>query len=169
MPHFDRYMYASGEHVQKWGAIMGQMSGPKIGIVARGSNSFSNDKNRSCNLKTLIAQLPQHASYVVLQKELSADERFFIEKNQNVTAPGMALETFSDTAAICTLLDQVISVDTGVAHLAAALGKCTKILLAQRSDWRWGYQTEKSVWYPSVVLAKNLDAENLSVSKLIEN
>ena len=148
---------------------MGQMSEPKIGIVARGSNGFSNNKNRSCDLKALVDQLPQHASYVVLQKELSADERFFIDKNHNVTAPGMALETFSDTAAICTLLDQVISVDTAVAHLAAALGKCTKILLAQRSDWRWGYQTEKSVWYPSAVLTKILDEENFSISELIEN
>ena len=148
---------------------MDQMSGPKIGIVARGSDSFSNDKNRSCDLKALVDRLPQHASYVVLQKELSADECFFIEKNHHVTAPGMALETFSDTAAICTLVDQVISVDTGVAHLAAALGKCTKILLAQRSDWRWGYQTEKSVWYPSAVLTKILDDENFSISELIEN
>ena len=40
VPHFDRYMYASDEYVKKWGAFMGQMSGPKIGIVARGSNSF---------------------------------------------------------------------------------------------------------------------------------
>ena len=117
VPYFAQYMYASDEYVKKWGTFMGQMSGPKIGIVARGSNSFSNDKNRSCDLKALVDRLPQHASYVVLQKELSADECFFIEKNHNVIAPGMALETFSDTAAICTLLDQVISVDTGVAHL----------------------------------------------------
>ena len=169
VPYFAQYMYASDEYVKKWGTFMGQMSGPKIGIVARGSNSFSNDKNRSCDLKALVDRLPQHASYVVLQKELSADECFFIEKNHNVIAPGMALETFSDTAAICTLLDQVISVDTGVAHLAAALGKCTKILLAQRSDWRWGYQTEKSVWYPSAVLTKILDDEHFSISELIEN
>ena len=49
---------------------MGQMTGLKIGIVARGRSNFSNDKNRSFGLKALVAQLPQHANYVVFQKEL---------------------------------------------------------------------------------------------------
>ena len=40
VPHFDRYMYASDEHVKKWGAFMSQMTGPKIGLVARGSSTF---------------------------------------------------------------------------------------------------------------------------------
>jgi len=122
--------------------------------VARGSSTFSNDKNRSFDLKALVGRLPKNASYVVLQKELSDDERTFIDSCDNVTAPGKALETFSDTAAICTHLDRVISVDTGVAHLAGALGTSTSVLLAYRPDWRWGADGETTGWYPNARLLR---------------
>jgi Tfp pilus assembly protein PilF len=154
VPHFDRYIYAPDGHVKKWGAFMGQMTGPKIGIVARGSSTFSNDKNRSFDLKALVAQLPQHASYVVLQKELSDEEHAFIGSCDNIIAPGEALESFSDTAAICTQLDQVISVDTSVAHLAGALGTPTTLLLAYRPDWRWGANGNKTIWYSNCILIR---------------
>ena len=69
-------------------------SGPKIGIVARGSSTFSNDENRSFDLKMLVVQLPKNVSYVVLQNELSDDERAFIDGCDNLIAPGEALKTF---------------------------------------------------------------------------
>ena len=157
VPHFDSYMHASSEHVKKWSAFMSQITEPAIGIVARGSSTFSNDQNRSFGLKPLVAQLPQHASYVVLQKELSDDELAFIDGCNNITAPGEALENFSDTAAICALLDRVISVDTGVAHLSAALGRPTTILLPFRPDWRWGYQKSTTPWYTSAQLLRQTE------------
>ena len=154
VPYFDRYIYASDEHVKKWGSFVGQMTGPKIGIVVRGSSTFVNDKHRSFDLKALIAHLPKNASYIVLQKDLSDEERAFIDSRDNIIAPGEMLETFSDTAAICMHLDLVISVDTSVAHLSAALGKPTSVLLAYRPDWRWGAEGEATGWYPRVRLIR---------------
>jgi ADP-heptose:LPS heptosyltransferase len=130
------------------------MTGPKIGIVVRGSSTFVNDKHRSFDLKALIAHLPKNASYIVLQKDLSDEERAFIDSRDNIIAPGEMLETFSDTAAICMHLDLVISVDTSVAHLSAALGKPTSVLLAYRPDWRWGAEGEATGWYPRVRLIR---------------
>ena len=44
-------------------------------------------------------------------------------------------------------LDQVVSIDTSIAHLAGALGRPTLVLLQARStDWRWRAQP---AWYPS--------------------
>lgn len=154
VPQFNRYLAAPDEHVKKWCAFLEQMNGPKIGIVARGSSNFSNDKNRSFDLGQLITQLPKKASYVVLQKDLSDDELALIHDSNNIVAPNEMLETFSDTAAICAYLDQVISVDTGVAHLSAALGKPTHLLLPYRPDWRWGADGKTTVWYPSVKLLR---------------
>ena len=154
VPYFDRYIYASGEHVRKWDAFMGQMTGPKIGIVARGSSGFANDKSRSFELEALFASLPKDASYIVLQKDLSDEERVFIDSFENIVAPGERLKSFSDTAAICKRLDQVISVDTSVAHLSAALGRPTSVLLAYRPDWRWGAEGEMTAWYPSARLIR---------------
>jgi ADP-heptose:LPS heptosyltransferase len=49
-------------------------------------------------------------------------------------------------------MDIVISVDTSVAHLAAALGKKTWVLLPYLPDWRWLLDRDDSPWYESVIL-----------------
>jgi hypothetical protein len=41
-------------------------------------------------------------------------------------------------------------VDTAVAHLAGALGKPVWLLLFYESEWRWGIDTDKSYWYPTM-------------------
>ena len=65
-------------------------------------------------------------------------------------APG--LTTFSDTAAAIGQLDLVISIDSAVAHLAAALGKpCWLLLPAFMPDWRWLEERTDSPWYPGVM------------------
>jgi ADP-heptose:LPS heptosyltransferase len=54
--------------------------------------------------------------------------------------------------ALLESLDLVVTVDTSVGHLAAAMGKPVWILLATSPDWRWLMGREGSVWYPSVRL-----------------
>jgi ADP-heptose:LPS heptosyltransferase len=61
-------------------------------------------------------------------------------------------EDFADTAAVISLLDLVISVDTSVAHLAGTLGKPVWILLPFAPDFRWMLERDDSPWYPSAQL-----------------
>ena len=56
----------------------------------------------------------------------------------------------AETAALIDNLDLVISADTAVIHLAGALGKPSWLLLRYESEWRWGWQTGSSRWYPTV-------------------
>jgi Glycosyltransferase family 9 (heptosyltransferase) len=62
------------------------------------------------------------------------------------------LSDFADTAALISLLDLVITVDTAVAHLAAALGKPVWLMLPFIPDYRWLLRREDSPWYPSMRL-----------------
>lgn len=57
---------------------------------------------------------------------------------------------FMDTAAIISQLDLVISVDTAVAHLAAAIGKPVWLLSRYDCCWRWTKNRRESVWYPNL-------------------
>lgn len=59
--------------------------------------------------------------------------------------------TFMDTAELIAGLDQVITIDTSVAHLAGALGKPTIVLLHHySSDWRWREAEDGTAfWYRS--------------------
>ena len=59
-------------------------------------------------------------------------------------------ESFAMTAAAITALDLVITVDTSIAHLAGALGVPTWLLLSFDPDFRWGLESERTIWYPSI-------------------
>ena len=59
---------------------------------------------------------------------------------------------FMDTAAVIMNMDLVITIDTSIAHLAAALGKPVWILLSCESDYRWFTHTERSTFYPTIRL-----------------
>ena len=61
---------------------------------------------------------------------------------------GGDLADFSDTAAVLSLCDLTICVDTSVAHLAGALGRPLAVLLPFQPDWRWSADREASPWYP---------------------
>jgi ADP-heptose:LPS heptosyltransferase len=69
---------------------------------------------------------------------------------------------FENTAALCDCLDLVISVDTSVAHLSAALGKTTWILLPFNPDWRWLLDRSDSPWYRAVKLYRQRTAGDWS-------
>jgi len=57
---------------------------------------------------------------------------------------------FAGTAAIINKLDLVISVDTAVAHLAAAMGAPTMNLVRFSGYWPWMGATEDTIWYPGM-------------------
>jgi ADP-heptose:LPS heptosyltransferase len=59
---------------------------------------------------------------------------------------------FVETAALCECLDLVISVDTSIAHVSAALGRETWILLPFNPDCRWLLDRNDSPWYGSATL-----------------
>ena len=68
----------------------------------------------------------------------------------DIVDPSPWITDMADTAAIIENLDLVVSADTGVAHLAAAMGKPVILMLWWNADWRWGVDRADSYWYPNV-------------------
>jgi hypothetical protein len=62
------------------------------------------------------------------------------------------MEDFADTAALIANLDLIISVDTAVAHLPAALGKPVWLLSCFDPCWRWLVGRGDNPWYPGLRL-----------------
>ncbi|WP_320675939.1 glycosyltransferase family 9 protein [Prochlorococcus sp. MIT 1300] len=59
---------------------------------------------------------------------------------------------FRDTAGVLANCDLLISADSGVVHLAGALGVPTWLALRWIPEWRWGIQTTNTPWYQNMEL-----------------
>jgi hypothetical protein len=67
-------------------------------------------------------------------------------------APGVL--HFDDTAACIEQLDAVVSVDSGVANLAAMMGKPTCVAVSTSGDWRWGHEGTTTPWIDGVTVLR---------------
>ena len=59
---------------------------------------------------------------------------------------------FRDTAAVLGNCDLIISSDSGVVHLAGAMGVPCWVALRWIPEWRWGLEGSKTHWYDSIQL-----------------
>ena len=65
---------------------------------------------------------------------------------------GARLTDMADLAAVVEQLDLVVCVDSVVAHVAAALGKPTWLLVPFAPNWQWHTEGDTCAWYPSMRL-----------------
>jgi hypothetical protein len=115
-----------------------QGTGSGIGIMWRGNPDHDNDRHRS------LPEAPGH-------------ELLGLPGAVSLHPADTGARDFEDTRQIIAGLERVISVDTSIAHLAGSMGKPVSILLpATGLDWRWGVSGERSPWYPSARLHRQL-------------
>ena len=114
--------------------------------------TLSKIKGRSIALEAFMSMIPSGISVISLQKELKKTDQAPIERSPHIHHYGDLQTDFADAAAIIDNVDLVISVDTSVAHLAAAMGKETWIILPHAADWRWMIDRNDSPWYPTAKL-----------------
>ncbi len=157
VPSQTPYLRASSHAVMNWNARLGPKSRPRIGLAWSGRLMHKNDRNRSIGLSALLPLLDFDATYVSLQQDVRASDMAVLHERSGLLHFGDELKTFSDTAALMSNLDLIISVDTSVAHLAGALAKPVWILLPFIPDWRWLLDRDDSPWYPTARLFRQDD------------
>ena len=127
--------------------------GLKVGLVWSGRPQQAKDAARSLSLAALapLLEVPGVRLYALQKGDA---ERQLRDPRMQGRVENLAplLLDFADTAAAITQLDLLISVDTAVAHLAAALAKPVWLLLARVPNWRWGLTGETTPWYPTMRL-----------------
>lgn len=135
----------------------------KAGLVWRGSSGYAQDANRSMTLDALgpLFEIPGLALYSLQVGEFAKD----------ITKAGLdgfianltpLIKDWRDTARAIAALDVVVAVDTAVAHLAGAMGKRVMILLPYSCCWRWMRDTDKSPWYESAKLFRQMNPRDWS-------
>jgi len=138
--------------VREWQERLGVHDRLRVGLVWSGNPLHGNDRNRSTTLRAMSAILDPRASFYSLQKEPRPEDKATLAERSDVIDPTEHLSDFVDTAALIACLDLVVTVDTSVAHLSAAQGCPTWILLPHTPDYRWLLDRDDSPWYPSARL-----------------
>jgi tetratricopeptide (TPR) repeat protein len=123
----------------------------RIGIAWKGSHLNAKNPGRSIALHKLLTLYHPNFDFFCLQKDVTYDEKKELEQ-YNIRYHSLELSSMSGTAALIACLDLVITIDTSIAHLSAAMGKTVWILLPFSADWRWFLDRSNSPWYPNVIL-----------------
>lgn len=146
------YLRADAGLAAQWRSSL-PAQGPRIGLAWAGARHTPGDQVRSLSSINDLAPVfaIPGASFVSLQRDR---EQEISASGFDVVSVGDKLRDFADAAAVIDGLDVLISVDTAYAHLAAAMGKPTVLLLGIASDWRWMIGRSDSPWYPSVTILR---------------
>lgn len=151
------YINVNQNKYNYWKHKFNEISLPKVGIFNKGNNITYIKKYIPIHFFTILTDLPIYYIYLDKKKSesLSSLHSFEIDTNQ----------PFIDTIAILKNIDLLISVDSGIVHIAANLGIPTWILTGYQSqtEWRW-FNDIDSKWYNNVKiyrLSKNQNWNNL--------
>lgn len=154
IPSTTPYLFADRAAARHWRERLRE-AGPfrKIGLAWAGSRHHRNDRNRSMSLQqfSLLRQV-KNAMFISLQKGEPARQALHPPEGLSLIDWTAELNDWTDTAALASSLDLVITVDTAVAHLAGAMGKEVWVLLPFSPDWRWMLKRSDSPWYPTMRL-----------------
>jgi len=146
IPAAPRYIMANPEQVMLMRGKVSRRSNPLVGICWGAEEGFIPKKSRT---------IPD--AEIEPLKDLPVDWVSLWPGHCLPWMSEMPLKDWGETAALICHLDSVVSVDTAVAHLAAAMGKPTKIVVPLGSDWKWFNNLTTSPWYPSVEVIHNTD------------
>jgi tetratricopeptide (TPR) repeat protein len=147
------YLSAPEAHLAKWRARLERLPSPRVALAWSGRAAHPNDRNRSVSLAGLKPLLSAPGvSFISVQRELRAEDAEALSHEPGITHVGAGLDDFADTAAVLTLCDLLVCVDTSVAHVAGALGRPVALLVPYQPDWRWMLDRDASPWYPNIRL-----------------
>jgi tetratricopeptide (TPR) repeat protein len=146
------YLQAPIDRLNTWRGRMPANGRLRVGLCWAGSAAHLNDRNRSIALERFATLLTVPGlDFVSVQKEAGEAERALLRAS-GVVQLGPDCTDFTDTAAVLSMLDLLVSVDTSVAHLAGAMGKAVALLLPFAPDFRWLLDRTDSPWYPTMRL-----------------
>ncbi|TWB27550.1 Flp pilus assembly protein TadD [Nitrospirillum bahiense] len=144
------YLAAEADRARAWAGRLGA-DALNVGLAWSGNPRHRADRLRSMPLADLagpLAALPGVTLWPVQADRRRGDEEVLAA----LGVADVALDGFTDTAALVAGLDLVITVDTAVAHLAGALGRPVWLLLPYAPDWRWRLNSRDTPWYPTTRL-----------------
>ncbi len=148
------YLTVPTERLARWRRRLGPRQRMRVGVAWSGNAAMGDDQFRSIPLTEFRRVLDRtDCEFHVVQREVrEADKAVLLDELPHVIDHSALAHDFADTAALISMLDLVIAVDTSVAHLSGAIGWPTWLLVRANADWRWQPDRDDSPWYPTMFL-----------------
>jgi ADP-heptose:LPS heptosyltransferase len=156
VPWSGPYVHADAGRRAAWrNAMPSDGARLRVGLVWAGRPQQWDDRKRSISL-AMLAPLAgaEGVTFFSLQKGAASAEAIAPPAGMKLVDLSARIADFSDTAALASLLDLVITIDTSVAHLAGAMGLPVWVLTAHAPDWRYHLGRDDNPWYPSMRLMR---------------
>lgn len=153
-PSTSPYLHADPAATQAWQKRLAGEARLKVGLTWTGSHGHQRNPFRRVGWERYAAHFGgmRDVAFHSLQPGAAADVAAARATGLHMTDYTAEFATFDDTAAFVGALDLVITVCTSAAHLSAALGQRTWVLLDVNPHWVWLLDRCDSPWYPSATL-----------------
>lgn len=146
------YLSTDPERLALWRQRLAPVQGLKVAMVWAGRPTHLNDANRSMTLAHLAPLAQEGVTFLSIQKGPREGEALQPPPGMKVISLSDQIHDFDDTAAILSIADLLISVDSSPVHLAGGLGRPAWVMLPKLPDWRWLMDRDDSPWYPTLTL-----------------
>lgn len=171
LPKTVQYLSADPAKYAAWLQLLGPKKKMRVGFSWSGRRDAWLNRHKGVPFETMLDLVKRNPQYewINLQVDVSVEEDDALAAAGVTRYPG-TIQSFADTAALINCLDVVISVDTAITHLAAAMGRPTWLMLQWfATDWRWLLDRDSNPWYPTVrIFRQPAMGDWQSVTKKIE-
>ena len=148
------YVTADKNTATVWQQRLGLRRRLRVGFSWAGRRDTWIHQHKSVPFQQITELIRYNPNYewVNLQIDTTDDESRVLQQLGCAVYPG-TISCVADSAALISCMDVVVSVDTLVSHLSAAMGRPTWIMLNHYgTDWRWLLNRADSPWYPTAKL-----------------
>lgn len=154
LPTVIQYLNPNPALVADWRRNLGAKNRLRVGFAWSGRRDSWINQHKAMPFATMLGLIQSHTDYewYNLQADCTPEEEKELIAAGVRCFPG-GVNSFADAAALVSNLDVVVSVDTATAHLSAALGKPTWIMLNNYAPcWRWLLNRDDTPWYATARL-----------------
>jgi len=152
LPRQVQYINAQSDKYAAWLKLLGAKKRMRVGVSWSGRRDAWLNRHKGVPFETVLDMIKRNPNYewINLQVDATAEEQQQLIAAGVTHYPG-SIASFADTAALINCMDVVISVDTAITHLAAAMGRPTWLMLQWfATDWRWMLDRDSNPWYSTV-------------------
>ena len=152
VPNVDNYIAINSDKDRYWKNELSRLTKLKVGFTYKGFLMSFIDKNISFDSFASLCDLDIDLISLQRKSEMVNDYK---NKPSNMHIYDIDLDSpFEDTIAILNNIDLFIAIDSVGIHIAGVMNVPSWLLLGYGSDWRWGKDYKKSIWYDNVELIR---------------